>query len=248
MSCAPFVLYLQGKKKKMSGMKKLLLTILVFLLGVGAEAKREKNVEVLFETTAGDFRVELFNETPLHRDNFVKLVSEGFYDSLLVHRAIYGFMVQMGDPTSRHAKAGESLGGGKVGYTVPAEIKFPELFHQRGMLSMAREPDEVNPERASSGSQFFIVTGRVYMAHELKPIESQVAALTEGKVRYTDRVRTAYENYGGTPHLDGQYTVFGRVVEGMRNVINMQMVQTDQNDRPVEDIRIIRATIVKQKD
>ena len=195
----------------------------------------------------GDFRVELFNETPLHRDNFVKLVREGFYDSLLVHRAIYGFMVQMGDPTSRHAKPGESLGSGKVGYTVPAEIKFPEFFHQRGALSMAREPDEVNPERASSGSQFFIVTGRVYMAHELKPIESKVAALTDGEVKYTDRVRTAYENYGGTPHLDGQYTVFGRVVEGMRNITSMQMVETDQNDRPVEDIRIIRATVIEPK-
>ncbi|MBR4845484.1 MAG: peptidylprolyl isomerase [Bacteroidaceae bacterium] len=228
-------------------MKKILLTIVVLLLGIGAEAKKEKKIEVQFETTVGDFRVELFNETPLHRDNFVKLVREGFYDSLLVHRAIYGFMVQMGDPTSRYAKPGESLGSGKVGYTVPAEIKFPEFFHQRGMLSMAREPDEVNPERASSGSQFFIVTGRVYMPHELKPIESKVAALTDGKVKYTDRVRTAYENYGGTPHLDGQYTVFGRVVEGMRNITSMQMVETDVNDRPVEDIRIIRATVIEPK-
>ncbi len=210
------------------------------------QAKKEKEVRVLFETTAGNFEVTLYNETPLHRDNFVKLVGEGFYDSLLVHRVIYGFVVQMGDPDSRHAKSGELLGLGKVGHTVPAEIRFPRLFHRRGVLSMAREPDEVNPERASSGSQFFIVTGRPYMPQELKPIEAQVAAMTDGEARYTDRVRTAYENYGGTPHLDGQYTVFGEVSEGMRVITEIQMKETDQNDRPVEDIRIIRASLVME--
>lgn len=210
------------------------------------QAKKEKEVKVLFETTAGNFEVTLYNETPLHRDNFVKLVGEGFYDSLLVHRVIYGFVVQMGDPDSRYAKSGELLGLGKVGHTVPAEIRFPRLFHRRGVLSMAREPDEVNPERASSGSQFFIVTGRPYMSQELKPIEAQVAAMTDGEARYTDRVRTAYENYGGTPHLDGQYTVFGEVSEGMRVITEIQMKETDQNDRPVEDIRIIRASLVTE--
>lgn len=228
-------------------MKRLLLTGCVALMCVAALAKKEKEIEVLFQTTMGDFRVELFNETPLHRDNFVKMVNEGFYDSLLVHRAIFGFMIQMGDPDSRHAKSGERLGAGKPKHTVPAEIKFPRLFHQRGMLSMAREPDEVNPERASSGSQFFIVTGRPYMTQELKPIEAQVSAATDGEAHYTDRVRMAYENYGGAPHLDGQYTVFGRVVEGMRVVSEIQMVETDQFDRPKEDVRIIRATVVNKE-
>lgn len=211
-----------------------------------AQAKKEKKVEILFETTAGDFKVTLFNETPLHRDNFIKLVQEGFYDSLLVHRVVYGFVVQMGDPDSRHAKPGEFLGNGKVGHTIPAEIRFPRLFHRRGVLSMAREADEVNPERASSGSQFFIVTGRPYMPQELKPIEAKVAAMTDGEARYTDRVRSAYENYGGTPHLDGQYTVFGEVSEGMRTITDIQMMETDRNDRPVTDIRIIRASIVEK--
>ena len=222
-----------------------LLFILALLGQSQAWGKREKEIEVLFETTAGEFRVALYNETPLHRDNFVKLVREGFYDSLLVHRAIYGFMIQMGDPDSRNAKPGELLGAGKPKHTVPAEIRFPRLFHRRGALSMAREPDEVNPERASSGSQFFIVTGRPYMPQELKPIEARVAAATDGEIRYTDQVRGVYENYGGAPHLDGQYSVFGRVTEGMRTVTEIQMTPTDQNDRPTDDIRIIRATIIE---
>lgn len=222
-----------------------LLFILALLGQSQAWGKREKEIEVLFETTAGEFRVALYNETPLHRDNFVELVREGFYDSLLVHRAIYGFMIQMGDPDSRNAKPGELLGAGKPKHTVPAEIRFPRLFHRRGALSMAREPDEVNPERASSGSQFFIVTGRPYMPQELKPIEARVAAATDGEIRYTDQVRGVYENYGGAPHLDGQYTVFGRVTEGMRTVTEIQMTPTDQNDRPTDDIRIIRATIIE---
>ena len=222
-----------------------LLFILILLGQTLAWGKREKEIEVKFETTAGDFRVALYNETPLHRDNFLKMVREGYYDSLLVHRVIYGFMIQMGDPDSRNAKPGELLGGGKPKHTVPAEIRFPRLFHRRGALSMAREPDEVNPERASSGSQFFIVTGRPYMPQELKPIEARVAAATDGEIRYTDQVRGVYENYGGAPHLDGQYTVFGRVTESMRTVTEIQMTPTDQNDRPTDDIRIIRATIIE---
>lgn len=228
-------------------MKKILFITLFFVtLGqMQVWGKREKETEVLFETTAGNFRVALYNETPLHRDNFVKLVREGYYDSLLVHRAIYGFMIQMGDPNSRHAAPGEALGAGDAGYTVPAEFRFPDLFHRRGALSMARESDEENPERASSGGQFFIVTGRPYMPQELKPIEAKVKAATDGKAVYTTNVRKVYEDYGGAPHLDGQYTVFGRVIEGMRTVTNIQIMPTDANDRPTEDIRIIRATVVE---
>ena len=229
-------------------MKKLLFTICLSLLCIGAQAKREKNVEVLFETTAGNFRVKLFNETPLHRDNFIKLVNEGFYDSLLVHRVVYGFMIQMGDSASRHAKPGDFLGATKPSHTVPAEIRFPQLFHQRGMLSMARQADEVNPERASSGTQFFIVTGRTYMPQELKTMEARVSAATNGEARFTDRVRSAYENYCGAPHLDGRYTVFGQVVDGMRTITDIQMTDTDQHDRPKEDIRIIRATVLKEEE
>lgn len=222
------------------------MALLFALLGqVQVWGKKEKEVEVLFETTAGNFRVALYNETPLHRDNFVKMVREGYYDSLLVHRAIFGFMIQMGDPDSRHAAPGEALGAGKTDHTVPAEIRFPDLFHRRGALSMAREPDEVNPERASSGGQFFIVTGRPYMPQELKPIEAKVQAATDGKAIYTTHVRKVYEDYGGAPHLDGQYTVFGRIVEGMRTVTDIQMMPTDVNDRPVDDVRILRATVVE---
>ena len=188
----------------------------------------------------------LYNETPLHRDNFLKLVREGYYDSLLVHRAIHGFLIQMGDPNSRHAKPGEFLGAGKPKHTVPAEICFPKLFHRRGALSMAREPDEVNPERASSGSQFFIVTGRLYMPQELAPIEKRVYAATEGEIKFTDRVRQVYEDHGGAPYLDGQYTVFGHIIEGMNTVTGIQMMPTDENDRPKDDVRIIRATVIEE--
>ena len=228
-------------------MKKVLSILLILtLLGQSqAWGKREKEIEVLFETSAGDFRVALYNETPQHRDNFIRLVDEGFYDSLLIHRAILGFMIQMGDPESRHAKPGQLLGGGKPAYTIPAEIRFPSLFHRRGALSMAREPDDINPERASSGSQFFIVTGRPYMPQDLKPIEARVHAVTEGAYRYTDKVRQVYQDYGGAPHLDGQYTVFGHVVDGMKIINQIQMVSTDENDRPEEDIRILRATVIK---
>lgn len=222
-----------------------LLFILILLGQTLAWGKREKEIEVKFETTAGDFRVALYNETPLHRDNFLKMVREGYYDSLLVHRVIYGFMIQMGDPDSRNATPGQHLGSGKPKHTVPAEIRFPKLFHRRGALSMAREPDEVNPERASSGSQFFIVTGRPYMPQELKPIEARVSTATDGEIVYTDKVRGVYEDYGGAPHLDGQYTVFGHVVEGMRTITDIQMMPTDKNDRPTDDIRIIRATIIE---
>ena len=238
----------KNEQLKKEIMKRIIPTMLVLMMLVQLQAwgKRQKETEVLFETTAGDFRVALYNETPLHRDNFLKLVREGYYDSLLVHRAIHGFLIQMGDPNSRHAKPGEFLGAGKPKHTVPAEICFPKLFHRRGALSMAREPDEVNPERASSGSQFFIVTGRLYMPQELAPIEKRVYAATEGEIKFTDRVRQVYEDHGGAPYLDGQYTVFGHIIEGMNTVTGIQMMPTDENDRPKDDVRIIRATVIEE--
>lgn len=239
---------------------------------------------ITIKTTEGDIRVNLYDETPQHRDNFLKLVKENFYDGTLFHRVIKDFMIQGGDPDSKDAPKGKMLGTGGPGYTIPAEIVFPEKFHQRGALSAARTADEVNPERESSGSQFYIVWGKVYKQGELKQMEKQMAmqqqqsvfnslvaehraeiltlrrnrdraglqALQDdlekqvqqrcqelGKPSFTPEQVEAYTTVGGTPFLDGQYTVFGCVEEGLDVVEKIINKQTDRNDRPVEDVKIL---------
>ena len=244
---------------------------------------------VRFETTSGDFTIALYNDTPIHRDNFIKLVNEHFYDSLLFHRTIWEFMIQTGDPTSRTAKPGEKLGEGSVGYTLPAEIIYPKYFHRRGVVAAAREGDEKNPERKSDGSQFYIVTGKVYNAGQLGQMEKQLqyqqmqtifndlakqhrdtimnmrrnrdqaglqalqdelvkkteAEAAKNPVKFTEAQREAYTTVGGTPHLDGTYTVFGEVVEGMDVVAKIETTATGSMDRPKEDIKIISMTVVE---
>lgn len=201
--------------------------------------------EVLLETSKGNIRIALYNETPLHRDNFIKLVKEGFYDGLLFHRVISSFMIQAGDSASRNAKPGQLLGDSPEGYKVKAEIRYPQLFHKRGAVAAARESDNVNPGRESSVSQFYIVYGRRYDDMHLDAAQRMLDNTTHGLVRLTPEVREAYKVNGGAPHLDGQYTVFGEVVEGLDVVDNIQWVETDENDRPKEDVRIIRAKVVK---
>ena len=201
--------------------------------------------EVLFETDKGNIRVTLYNDTPAHRDNFLKLVAEGFYDGTLFHRVIADFMVQAGDSASRHAKPGDYLGEGGPDYTVPAEIIFPKYFHKRGALAAARQPDADNPQRASSASQFYIVYGTTFSELSLNRMQERIDAATDGKVKLTEDIRDHYRKYGGTPHLDGQYTVFGEVVEGMDVVRKINYVRTDDYDRPVDDVHIIKATVVR---
>lgn len=200
---------------------------------------------VRFETTMGDFTVELSDSTPIHRDNFLKLVNEGFYNGLLFHRVIPDFMVQAGDPDSRNAAPGVELGEGDPGYSLPAEFRLPDLYHVRGALAAAREPDEVNPERRSSGSQFYIVTGRTYSYPQVTAMEEKVKEQTGGAAQFSAKMESDYVNHGGTPFLDGQYTVFGRVVLGMKVPEAIQNAPRDANDRPIEDIRILRAYVVK---
>lgn len=201
--------------------------------------------EVLFHTTMGDIRIRLFNETPIHRDNFLKLVREGYYDGNLFHRVIADFMIQTGDSTSRHSEPGVVYGEHDAGYTLPAEICYPKLFHRRGMVGAAREGDDVNPERRSSGSQFYIVYGTVMSSMALERMQEQLSRQTNGKVKLTREVRNAYRMYGGSPHLDGQYTIFGEVTDGMNTVRKINYVKTDEDDRPYDDVRIIKAEIVK---
>lgn len=186
---------------------------------------------VTISTDLGDIVIKLYNETPAHRDNFLKLVREGFYDGTLFHRVINQFMIQGGDPASRDAAAGQMLGSGGPDYTLPAEI-IPGLLHKKGALAAARQGDQVNPERRSSGSQFYIVHGRVFTHEELDMMEERTGA------GLTARQRSTYATVGGAPHLDGAYTVFGEVVSGLEVIDRIANVQTGAADRPVNDIRM----------
>ncbi|MBR1469380.1 MAG: peptidylprolyl isomerase [Prevotella sp.] len=201
--------------------------------------------EVLIETSMGNIRVVLYNETPMHRDNFLKLVGEGYYDGNLWHRVIGDFMIQTGDSTTRHAQPGASVGNFSPDYTIPAEIVFPKYFHKRGALAAAREGDSVNPERASSSAQFYIVVGKNYSELVLDRYQERINKATDGTVKLTDDIRDYYRKIGGTPWLDGQYTVFGEVVEGLDVAMKIDYVRTDDYSRPIDDVKIIRATIVK---
>lgn len=225
------------------------LTILLLLIGLSADVSahtdKDRRVRVRLETTAGTMVMALFDETPRHRDNFLKLVRQGYYDGLLFHRVIADFMVQTGDPDSRAAKPGQRLGDGGPGYTLPLETALPYRYHYRGAVAAAREPDEVNPERRSSGSQFYIVWGKTFNERTFPPMRDYVSEMTGGEVEFTPEMVRTYMNEGGAPHLDGQYTVFGEIIEGMKVVKAIQKAETDADDRPVEDIRIIKAEVVE---
>lgn len=194
---------------------------------------------ILMETNMGNVKLELFNETPLHRDNFLKLVRMHFYDSLLFHRVIKDFMIQCGDQTSKNAQPGQELGNFTLDYTVPAEFHYPEIFHKRGMLAAAREGDDVNPERASDACHFYIVWGNIFDDKWLDKVQQRLDTMSNGQVKLTPEVREVYKTVGGTPHLDGMYTVFGRVIEGLDVIDKIQQQATDKNDRPLTDVRII---------
>ncbi len=228
--------------------RSLRYTVLLLMVALtalpAAGRKKDTRQRVSFETTAGTFVVALFDDTPIHRDNFLRLVRSGFYDGLLFHRVIEDFMVQAGDPESRDARPGKRLGEKSEGEELPAEIRYPTHLHVRGALAAARQPDAVNPEWRSSGSQFYVVWGRRFSQRELAPILQHTSQFLPEDEELPAEVRTAYETQGGAPHLDGQYTVFGEVVEGLKVIRDIQKVPTDRNDRPVDDIRIIKATVV----
>ena len=252
-------------------------------------ANNEKMTKVELETSLGNIVVELYNETPQHRDNFIKLVESGYYDGVLFHRVIKDFMIQTGDGNSKNAGPDASLGDGDPGYTIEAEFVYPKYFHKRGALAAARTGDQVNPERRSSGSQFYIVTGKIYGSDELKSMAQRMAEVQKQEIfrrlvmenrtkieemqkaqdndglnalqndliqqteaeaaknpfKLTDEQLDAYTSIGGTPHLDGQYTVFGEVIEGMDVVDKIQNVTTGRMDRPTVDVKIVKARILK---
>ena len=274
-------------------MRKSLLTVLIVLAGIVSSCQSNKKYEymVKIETTMGDIVVKLYDETPKHRDNFVKLANDGTYEGTLFHRVIRDFMVQAGDPDSKTAAPGQMLGSGDVGYTLPAEFVYPKYFHKKGVLSAARMGDTVNPNKESSGCQFYIVTGKVYSEEDLLSMEQQKndnysrvnqlfmglagkhrdeiekmqkAGDQEGlkklqdklvaeaekqaekmpEFKFTPEQVKAYTTEGGTPHLDNEYTVFGEVFEGMDVVEKIQQVATNGQDRPNEDVKILKVTVL----
>ena len=204
--------------------------------------------QVKLVTDRGDIVVELFNETPLHRDNFLRQVKAGTFDGVLWHRVINQFLIQTGDRLSKHAKPGEMLGEGDETPAdwIPAEVRAPLYYHQRGMLNAAREGDETNPQRKSSSTQFTIITGRTMDDAALDRTQTRIDEWTNHTFRLTDEMRQTYKTAGGAPHLDGSYTVFGRVVSGMEVVEAIEKTPTDRNDRPTTDVRIKRAKVIRK--
>ena len=224
-------------------MRKIFALLMIIMTSTMIFAQDKRRV-VMMQTTAGNIRIELYNETPLHRDNFVRLVNEHFYDSLLFHRVIKSFMIQAGDPVSRHAQPGVFLGDSTLNYTIPAEIRTPQIYHKRGAVAMAREPDEVNPEQKSSSCQFYIVWGKRFSSQAIERVQERLDTI-KGGIKLTDEMISTYRKTGGTPHLDGTYTVFGEVTEGLDVIERIQAVMTDDDDRPVEDQRILKAIVVE---
>lgn len=199
----------------------------------------DKDVEMV--TSKGTMIIRLSDSTPLHRDNFIKLIKQHFYDGILFHRVIPQFMIQAGDPKSKTAKPGEALGQGSPGYSVPAEIKPDLLFHKKGALAAARTPDEINPGRESNGSQFYLVQGRVYSDEDLNQVEARLNGY-----KIPEAHREVYKTIGGSPSLDTKYTVFGEVIKGIDVIDSIAAVSTGDRSRPVEDVRIIKVTLVKR--
>jgi peptidylprolyl isomerase len=281
-------------------MKRILLSLLI-LCSLAASSCTGKNgdgeTEVLLQTTEGDIRIKLFNDTPLHRDNFIKNVKEGKYDGVTFHRIIRSFFIQTGDPNTRpgheaELAAAEADTTNTLGETIPAEFVYPKYFHKRGMVAAAREGDDINPKKGSDPYQFYIVTGKFQNETALAEFETarkqalveeryakKMAAhrdeletmrkarnrdgvsdlleklLDQAKMEVDDLPETAYEFnqeqirayriYGGAPWLDGSYTIFGEVVEGMKIVLEIEKVKTGAGDKPLRDIRITKASIVE---
>jgi peptidylprolyl isomerase/peptidyl-prolyl cis-trans isomerase B (cyclophilin B) len=220
-------------------MKRILILLYIALFTVSVFGQ-EKESKILIVTDMGKITVKLYNETPQHRDNFIKLVQEHAYDSVVFHRVIKQFMIQAGEKLSPDDSIANKSVAKDLNYKVPAEIVYPKYFHKRGQLCAARTSDDVNPERASSANQFYIVTGKHYTDHELDKME-------KGKnIQLTPEQREAYKTEGGAPHLDGTYTIFGEVVKGIKVANKIELVSTDTNDHPLKSVRIKTMKILKK--
>lgn len=258
-------------------MKRILVILSIFLVGCQTYDKNQKIVEI--KTTAGVIVVELYDQTPRHTDNFIKLTNEKFFDNIIFHRVIKNFMIQAGDPETKNPVKGKFYGETDSGYLLDAEF-VDTIIHKRGVIAMARESDDNNPEKKSSGSQFYIVVGKVFTDNELDELENKITKniierakklleetelkrheneknynklnsgnkIIEQKIdsintntphfKFSAKQRQTYTTIGGTPHLDGNYTVFGEVIKGMEIVKKISETKTDTNDRPIDDIKI----------
>ncbi|MFO7829855.1 MAG: peptidylprolyl isomerase [Bacteroidales bacterium] len=255
-------------------------SVILFLNACDHAVEKEKEVQLYkIETEYGDMIFKLYDQTPLHKENFKKLIEQDYFNDLLFHRVIDGFMIQGGDPESKNAEPGVLLGNGGPGYTIPAEF-VDTIFHKKGVIAAAREGDDVNPEMRSAGSQFYIVQGKVFNDEDIKQVEARInssrlnklvtkyvneaeekAYAEGGTIDYPVLVKKArekaekkfkeqgmykipefkrkvYQTIGGTPHLDGAYTVFGEVIEGLEVIDKIAAVKTDENDRPVKDVKM----------
>lgn len=257
----------------------VLFSVLVFSCDINTSKKKKENQLYKIETIYGDMIFKLYDATPLHKENFIKLIDQGYFNDLLFHRVIYDFMIQGGDPNSRNAEPSKILGEGGPGYTIPAEF-VDTIFHKKGVIAAAREGDDVNPEMRSAGSQFYIVQGKVFSDEDVKKVEDRINASRlnklitkyineaqneafnsggiidyqlilpvarekaeeefkrEGYYKIPENKLKVYQTVGGTPHLDNAYTVFGEVVEGIDVIDKISAVETDENDRPIKDVKM----------
>jgi len=219
-------------------MKNFITIILFILINITGVFGQKNETLVLISTDYGNIKIKLYNETPKHRDNFIKLVNEKFYDGTLFHRVIPNFMIQGGDPDSKTAKPNQALGNGGPGYTIPAEFN-PKCFHKKGALAAARLGDNANPKKESSGSQFYLVQGQVFKNENLNMMEQKMG------IKFSAEQRKIYSTIGGTPFLDQNYTVFGEIIEGLDVIEKIAVVKTGANDRPVADVKMTMKIIKK---
>jgi cyclophilin family peptidyl-prolyl cis-trans isomerase len=220
-----------------------LLVMVIFVSCTATKSRTSRTAAPAYlkiDTDSGAMVVKLYNQTPLHRDNFIKLAKKNFYDGLLFHRVIKDFMIQGGDPDSKNAKPGAQLGDGGLKYTIPAEFDST-LFHKKGALAMAREGDDVNPKKASSSTQFYIVEGRPFTDSDMDKMESRF------KIKIPESHRQVYRTTGGAPFLDMNYTVFGEVVSGQDVISKIASMEKDSNDRPLTDIKMT-ITLLKRNE
>ena len=269
-------------------MRQVLGILLVAMLMAACGGKKTEGTEVLIETSVGDIRVTLFDDTPLHRDNFVRLAREGVFDDIMWHRIVPGLMIQTGDPTLRPGNRPATADTSALHYTVPQEIRFPKYIHRRGMLAAARQPDDKNPEKASSSTQWYIVTGEKYTSTSLADfyqtlyqeavnthwrklqdknakrldrleqtnkdayyeLQDSILSVAEAAVAanpprpFNEQQKRLYTTEGGCPHLDGEYTIFGQVTEGMNVVEKIVNTPTDDRERPLREVFIKRVVVL----
>lgn len=231
--------------KKVTFSAIILLTILLVSACGNKKGEQIGSTQVLIETSMGDITLRLYDDTPLHRDNFIKLVHEGVFDNLIWHRIVPEGTIQSGDPTLKVRGAALTVDTSKYNYTVPAEILYPRHFHKPGALCMARQPDSINVAKASSSTQFYIVTGKVYSREKLAELHQFMndQDSTRDIPNFTEQQKQIYTTRGGCPHLDGDYTVFGEVVDGMRVVEAIGRIKVDERERPLKEVSIKRIVI-----